>query len=90
MNWLVSAILKKVVPLALKHLHQQKDLVACGCFLHREFAMGRLQNLFMIFRIPVIYEQESYLQAIVGKPNDVPLWSRKQVVGPFLVVGEGW
>lgn len=90
MNRLVSAIFEKVVPLALKHLHQRKDLVACGCFLRREFAMGRLQDLFITFRRLVIYEQESYLQAIVSKPDDVPLRSRKQIVGPFLVVGEGW
>jgi hypothetical protein len=39
-NRLISLIPKKLLPLALEHLQQRKDLVAGGHFLSRELTMS--------------------------------------------------
>ena len=52
--------------------------------------LQRFSGFADVFRRHLLGEQEAYLQAIMCKPNDVPFRSRKQVVGPFLAIGEGW
>lgn|ERR1700722_9773993 len=70
----IFRIFTPLLPGCLQFFEQGKDLVACGTLLCRKIPMSRCKDL----------------ETIMRECDNLPLWSGKLVVGPFLALRKRW